>query len=164
MTLIPWKNKVETASLLSVTDRPMDRLRNEMESLFDRFLGDRWSTGFTGDSELAPWFRDLRADLVESDDTVTVTVEAPGVDPKDLDISVTGQTLTIRGEKRQDREEKKSHYHYVERSFGSFQRNILLPAGIDAGSVNATFKNGVVTIQLAKRPEAKPKRIPVKSA
>lgn len=163
MALIPWKSKEEASSPVMPMERSMMRLRDEMDSLFERFMGDRWGFGGFDSPERTSWPETLRADLAESDDEVAVTVEAPGVEPKELDISVTGQVLTIRGEKRQDREEKKRNYHYVERRFGSFQRNIPLPVGVDADSVDATFHNGVVTIRMAKRPDAKPKRIPVKT-
>ena len=160
MALIPWKSKEETAAPMTSWDRSMSRFRDEMDSLFDRFIGDRWDLG-------RDWARGpetLRADLSETDDEVTVALEVPGVDPKDLEISVTGQHLSVRGQKRQELEEKKRSYHYVERRYGSFERTIALPAGVDADKVDAKFHNGVVTIRMAKRPDAKPKRIPVTNA
>jgi len=138
----------------------MTRLRDEVESLFSRFANDPWGWGGL-ETGLTAWPRSFRADMAESDDEVIVTLELPGVDSKDLDINVSGQTLTVRGEKREDREEKERSYHYVERQFGSFHRSIPLPASVDADKVDASFKNGVLTIRLGKRPEARPKKIPV---
>lgn len=142
----------------------MSRLRDEVDSLFDRFFGGRWGFGRGNELDLGRWPETLRADLAESDDEVTVTLEVPGVDPKELDINVTGQTLTVRGEKRQEREDQQRNFHYVERQFGSFQRTISLPVGVDPEKVNATFRNGVVTIRLPKNPDARPKKITVKPA
>jgi len=101
--------------------------------------------------------------LAESEGEVTVTAELPGVDPKDVDISVSDNLLTIRGEKKQEKEDRKRNYHYVERRFGSFHRSIQLPSSIDANKVDASFKNGILTVTLQKRQDAKPKRIAVKT-
>lgn len=162
MSLIPWRSKEETAAPLTAMERSMARLRNEMDSLFDRFVGGRWGFG-EDDRGLTPFPRSLRADLAESEDEVTITMELPGVDPNDLEINVVGNALSVRGEKRQEQESKERNYHYVERQFGSFQRSIPLPASVDSDHVDADFRNGVLTVRLAKRPDARPKRIPVKT-
>ncbi len=163
MSLIPWKSKEVSASPTGTVERSVSLLRDEMESLFDRFLSDRWVFGPQA-TDLFRWSDPLRIDVSETDDDVTIKLEAPGVAPEDLDVNVAGQMLTIRGEKRQEQEDCKRNYHYVERRFGSFQRTIPLPAGVDADHVSATAHNGVITIQMPKLPDAKPKRIPVKKS
>lgn len=107
-----------------------------------------------------------RMDLSETDDTIEITAELPGVDLKDLDVSVEGDMLTLKGEKKAETEEKKKDYHFVERSYGSFRRAIRLPGTVDPEKVNATFDKGVLKITMPKPEEAKQKRrrIEVKSA
>ncbi len=162
MNLIPWRNKRENKNGGSLQEHPLARLREEVDQMFERFWRDPWSVGF---ADLFPSGSriPLRTDLAESDNDVTVTVELPGVDPKDVDISVSENVLTIRGEKKQEKEEKKSNYHYVERSFGSFHRTIPLPRTVDPSKVDASYKNGILTVAVQKRPDAKPKRIAVKT-
>jgi len=162
MNLIPWKGKRQnddTTELMRTS--PMSFFRSEMDRLFDRFFGD--DRGLTrpdafGDTGWVP-----SLDVSETDTEVSVRAEVPGVDPKDLDISVSGQMLTISGEKKESRESKGESYHQVERRFGSFRRSVQLPASIDTERVSAEHKDGVVMIRLQKRPGAVPKRIPVTS-
>lgn len=163
MSLIPWRDKTNRLERYEGSERPIVRLRDAMDDLFDRFLSDPWGTGFM-EASPASWRGGLNADVAETDEEVTVKVELPGVDAKDVHVEVVGQTLTIRGEKRQDREEKQRSYQYVERQFGSFQRSVPLPAYVNADKVDATFKNGVLTVSLPKRADARPKRIPVRTA
>lgn len=163
MSLIPWRDKSDRLERTEGSDRPIVRLRDAMDDLFDRFLRDPWGTGLL-ESFPASWRGGLHADVSESDEEVMVKVELPGVDPKDVQVEVVGQTLTIRGEKRQDREEKQRSYQYVERQFGSFQRSVPLPAYVNADKVDAVFKNGVLTVTLPKRPDARPKRISVRTS
>ena len=105
-----------------------------------------------------------RTDLAAAENEVTVRMELPGVDPKDVDIRATAGLLTVCGEKKAEKEEKRKNYHYVERQFGSFHRTIQLPSTVDPNRVNAAYKNGVLTITIAKRAEAKPRRIKVRNA
>ncbi|HOB73973.1 MAG TPA: Hsp20/alpha crystallin family protein [Phycisphaerae bacterium] len=137
-------------------------LRREIDEMFDRFLRDPF--GATGLAEMfGGWTSGLRTDLSESDDEVVVRVELPGVEARDVDINVTGDMLTISGEKKEEHEEKQRNYHYVERQFGKFHRSIQLPGYVDPDKVDASFKNGVLTVKIAKRPDAKPRRIEVKT-
>jgi HSP20 family protein len=141
-------------------------LRNEIDTVFDRFLEEPWSSwpaSWSGGPQLTSYGLTPRVDLAESDDEVTVTAELPGIDPKDVETSVAGNLLMIRGEKTQEREEKKRNYRYIERSFGSLQRAIPLPNSVDASKIDAVHKNGVLTVTLKKQPGAKPRRIEVKT-
>ena len=108
--------------------------------------------------------RGPRINLAESGDSVTITAEIPGVDPGDIEINVTGNTLTVRGNNSRENEEKGRDFHCVERQHGDFHRAIHLPGAVDPDQVNASVKSGVLTVSLAKRTDAKPKRVPVRSA
>ena len=141
--LVPW--------------RGMDALRQEMERVFDRFFEPRWDE-FEAGGAWAP-----KLDVSETKDAYMVKAEIPGVDQKDLSVSLQNQILTIKGEKHQEKEEKDEKYHRVERSWGEFTRAIALPGAADTEKVNATFKDGVLTITLPKTPAAKGTTIPVKA-
>ncbi len=130
--------------------------RREMDRLFERFFGELPGLGLPG-MVWAP-----RLDMSETKDSLVVKAELPGLEAKDLDISVSGDTLTIKGEKKQEKEEKDEHRHLIERSHGAFSRMVELTAPVAADKIKATFKNGVLTITLPKTEEAKRKAIPIK--
>ena len=130
--------------------------RQEMDRLFERFFGELPSL------ELPRMARAPRLDMSETKDSLVVKAEIPGLEAKDLDISVSGNTLTIKGEKKQGKEEKDEHRHLIERSYGAFSRMVELTAPVAADKIKATFKNGVLTITLPKTEEAKRKAIPIK--
>lgn len=163
MSLIPWRNKREDRAGLIPAESPLARFRDEMENMFDRFFSDPWGSSLaetpTGRAGWGP-----RMDLAETENEVTVTAEVPGVDPKELQIDVNGNMLTVRGEKKQEKEEKRKNYHYTECHYGSFQRSVQLPSSVDPEKVDAAFKDGVLTVTLAKRADAKPKKIAVRNA
>ena len=132
-------------------------LRQEMERFFDRFFEPRWDEV----PALGEWTP--RLDVSETKDALVVKAEIPGVEQKDINVSLQDQTLTIKGEKQQEKEEKDERWHRVERSYGSFLRAVRLPAAVDADRVTATFKNGVLTVTLPKTAAAKGTAIPVKA-
>lgn len=136
----------------------MTSLRKDMDRLFDRFGEPAWPQMPT----LAEW--EPTVDVSEDKDTVTVKAELPGVEQKDIAVSLQDGVLTIKGDKHAEKEEKGKHYHRVERSYGSFYRAMRLPAAVEADKVAAAFKDGVVTITLPKATEAKGTTIPVKAA
>lgn len=129
--------------------------KREIDRLFERFFGELPRLGLSG----VGWIPHL--DLTETKDRLTVKVELPGLEAKDLDITISGNTLTLKGEKRQTKEEQDEHHHLLERSYGAFARTVELPATVAAGKVTAAFKNGVLTITLPKTEEAKRKAIPI---
>jgi len=135
-------------------------LQSEINRLFEDFFAGPRSLmrGLWGDREgfMPP------VDVRETDSMVIVEAELPGLDPKDVEIKVEGDVLVLQGERRNEKEEKTKGYHRVERSFGMFQRQIELPYGTDPNKIEATYKNGVLTIEIAKKEEAKPKTIQVK--
>jgi HSP20 family protein len=100
-------------------------------------------------------------DIYENEHNIVLKLEVPGVDQKDLDIRIDNNTITIRGERKFEKEAKEENYHRVERSYGSFQRSFGLPNTVNPEQVTADFENGILKITLAKRAEAKPKQVKV---
>jgi HSP20 family protein len=156
----PWRQKRHARG--GQEERPLARLRDDVQNVFERFLGNPPAVrglGFFGAGETFP-----RLDLAESDNDVTVRAELPGLQAKDVKVEVTGNILKLSGEKSAQHEEKGRDYHCCERRFGSFSRTVQLPTTVDPTKVDAQFKDGVLTVTLAKNPEAKPKRITVRNA
>lgn len=135
----------------------LDSLRREFNQLFDRF----WS-GQLEPMQISRWIPAV--DISETDDAVVVQAEVPGLDPKDIEVSVEGNVLTIKGEKKESREERGENYHRVERQYGTFSRSIQLPSEIAADQVEAVVRNGVLEVRLPKQEGAKPKRIDIHPA
>lgn len=138
---------------------PFVQLQRQMNSLFDDFFSGWSSEGRAG--AFVP-----KVSVTEDAERVTVTAELPGMDQKDVELSLTPDALTIRGEKRVEREDKESTNVYtMERSYGMFQRSIPLSCEIDTDKVDAVFKNGLLTVQLTKTPaaQAKSKKITIRS-
>src|SRR2546429_4485870 len=100
-------------------------------------------------------------DTYEDEHNITLKIEVPGIDEKDIDVRIEGNTLTVHGERKIEKEEKEENYRRVERQYGSFTRSFTLPSSVDTGQVNAHHDNGVLKISLAKKAEAKPKQIKV---
>ncbi|KKO20703.1 MAG: molecular chaperone [Candidatus Brocadia sp.] len=144
--------------LMKWTQLPtISSIQEEMNRMFDRVFrgGDLSDFGITG-----TWAPPL--DLSETADKVTVKAEIPGMDPKEIDISIQGDTLIIKGEKKEEKEEKGKNYYRMERRYGNFTRSVDLPASVDTNKVTAECKNGVLEITMQKREEVKPKQITVK--
>jgi HSP20 family protein len=133
----------------------MEPFRQEMATLLDRFFGEENGNG----TALKTWTP--RVDVEETDKEIIVKADLPGVDPKAVEVTVENGVLTVRGEKKEEKEEKKKDYHRIERFAGSFYRAVTLPPGADAEKVCATSANGVVTVTVPKKAEAQPKKIPV---
>ena len=108
------------------------------------------------------FFKPLGDHVSEAKGDLVVKAELPGIDPKDIDISLDEGVLTIKGEKRQEKEEKQEGYHLIERRYGSFTRSIRLPGEIQNERINASYKNGVLKITLPKSEEAKKREIKIK--
>ena len=132
-------------------------VRQEMEKLFDRFADSKLDE-FPATGEWAP-----SLDVSETKDAVVVKAEVPGMDPKDIQISLQEQLLTIKGEKQLEKEEKEHRYYRMERAYGAFTRSVRLPVAVDGSKVTASFKNGLLTITLSKTPAAKGTTIPIKA-
>jgi len=128
-------------------------LQREMNKVLDDFFGK--------DELFRPGSYPL-LDMAETDESVIVKAELPGIDPKGVDISISDDNLTIKGEKKEETEEKGKHFHRIERSYGSFSRTISLPKSVNIDKVKAEYKNGILEINLPKKEEAKAKKVEVK--
>jgi HSP20 family protein len=145
MELSPWRPFGE-----------LSPFRKEMDRLWNRFLGE---------TPFARTFNEMwspSVDISETKDDFVVKAELPGLEAKDVNVSISGNVLTIKGEKKAEEEEKDEHYHRVERYSGSFQRVFQLPSGVKADKVEANFDKGVLKVILPKVEEAKKKQIEVK--
>lgn len=132
-------------------------LRKEMDRLFER-VGD-WDLPEM--RAFGDWTPSL--DISETKDALTVKAEIPGIDSKDISVSVDGQMLTIKGEKKHEKEEKDEQFYRTERAYGAFARTVRLPTSVDASKVTASYKNGLLTVTMPKTPGAKGNLIPVKA-
>ena len=148
MACAPFSRKAEA---------PLARLHNQMDDLFDGFFRglDR---PFTGAYKAWP-----AIDVAEQDNALVVRAEVPGCAPEEIDISVYGNTLTISGEKKETKEEKDKGYYHVESVSGSFRREVNLPTDVDNAKVEATYKNGVLSITLPKAEISKAVKVQVKN-
>ncbi len=138
--------------------KDVEKTRSEMDRLLDIFLFGRPKMGGAiGEEEWQP-----PIDVAETENELVVNVEIPGVDPEEIDVSLSGDTLLIRGEKKQETEEKGEDYHLLERNYGTFIRSIDLPAEVQSDKINASYKNGVLTIVLPKSERTQKKEIKIK--
>ncbi len=156
--LLPWKRENDKQMELRRENQdPFLAMQAEMNRMFDSFFADPWRAG----SRLSAFMPNM--DVSENDKEVIVTAEIPGMDENDIQVTYHNGTLAISGEKRGDREEKGNRFHRVERTYGSFRREVALPCEVEADKITATFKKGVITVVLPKstRPEVMGKRIPV---
>ena len=152
MSLIRW-NPARELALFPFGAMNMQR---EIERMFDGVLrGGTQDDGFS--SVLMP-----AVDIAERENEYTVNVELPGVSKDDVKITMQDNILTIRGEKKEEKESKGSSFHRVERSYGSFQRSFTLPTRVQSDKIEATYKDGILSVTLPKAEEAKPKQIEVK--
>ena len=146
---------------------PFADMRAEMDRLFDTFLGRSFfgRPAPSGSAEpattLAP-----NVDIRENDKEIIVEAELPGIDEKDIQLSVRGGVLSLKGEKKSERDEKKDTYHVIERGFGSFERSFELPDSADQDQIKADFNKGVLRVVIPKRAEAAKaeKKIPIGKA
>jgi HSP20 family protein len=138
------------------------RMRSEVERLFDRFLQSPWAEFNEPLSSSFAWAPTV--DIAENDAELTIRAELPGIDPGDVNVSISDNLLTISGEKREEKEEKGEKYYHCERRFGSFTRSIELPTSVDTGKILAEQENGVLTIHAPKLASAKPRHIEVKQS
>jgi HSP20 family protein len=143
-------------------EQPFFTLQQEMNRLFEDFFRGFDAAPFRAAEERMKSFIPS-VDVKEDEKEVSVMVELPGMDEKDIDVLLTENTLTLKGEKKEEREDKGKDYYHMERSYGSFSRVIPLPAGIDTNKAKAAFKRGVLTVRLPKTEEAKSKgkKIPI---
>jgi HSP20 family protein len=175
VTKLPIKQeKASAAPSVMQAWQPFESLRQEIDRLFNDFGQGFFQPFrrplFSTEPFLRPELKSLTTpavDIVDSEKAYEITAEVPGMDEKNIEVKVANGTLTIKGEKQEEKEEeKKKDYYLQERNFGSFERSFSVPEGVDADKIEASFKKGVLTVTLPKKPEAqKPaKKIEVKAA
>jgi len=150
MALVPWRRR-ENRGLFDL----QQRINTMFDDLTRGFPLARWV-----EEDVMEWVPAL--DVSETDDAIEVQTELPGVDPDHVDVSLSGDLLTIRGEKKSESEEKKRDYHRIERSYGSFSRTVRVPSSVDPDKVEASYKDGVLTVTMPKREEAKAQTVKIK--
>ncbi|TWT73486.1 Spore protein SP21 [Posidoniimonas polymericola] len=145
-SMVPWRERFPAT---------FSRFENEMEDLMERYLGagEDWSV-----NRFTP-----SLNVTETDRSYEVTAELPGLAPEDVSVEMTGGTLVVSGEKKEEKEEKGKTVHRVERRHGEFRRVVQLPDAADSKGVEATFEHGVLTVKVPKSVEQRPKKIAVKS-
>jgi len=137
--------------------RELANIREEMNRLFDDFFSG-WPERKKGllEGEWTP-----SVNVAETDENIVVTAELPGIKQDEVEITIVNDVLTLKGEKKEEKEIKRENYHRIERSYGSFQRSISLPTGVQADKAKANYKDGVLSITIPKVEEAKPKSIKI---
>ena len=166
---LPVKRKTTKDQDLAM-GHPLQEFHTEIDRLFDRMFRKFGLSNLGFDRPFMKRFSDdllkPTLDLGATDKEYTIAVEIPGVNEKDVQLEIANDTLTIRGEKKQEKEEKEKNYYRMERSYGSFQRVLSLPEDADQENVAAVFKNGVLTVVLPRKdvPKEKVKQIEVRSA
>jgi HSP20 family protein len=167
------RQKVAEPASVPETWQSFAGLRDEINHLFDDFGHGLWQPFRRSFLTAEPlwrravtWGTTPAVDITESDKAYDITAELPGMDEKNIEVKVSNGSLIIKGEKREEKEEKKKDYYLHERHFGSFERSFAMPDSVDADKIDASFKKGVLTVTLPKKPGAqKPaKKIDVKAA
>ena len=149
--LMPWKKRDQIGPV---------HLQRDFDDLLTRFLDrDFWDSRDLLREDR--WFPSV--DIAEKKKEIIVKAEIPGVEAKDMDITISGKILTIKGEKKQEKKEKEENFHRMERSYGYFNRTIELPCEVDSEKVDASYKKGVLKIELKKNKESESKRIEIKN-
>jgi HSP20 family protein len=146
---VPFRNTMSDVAVL----------QNRLNSIFNDFARPDTETETLSAGNFVP-----AVDVYEDAQHLVLKLEVPGIRREDLDLRVEGRTLTVRGERKFESEQKEENFHRIERRYGSFVRSFTLPATVNTDEVNAQTADGVLTISLAKKPEAKPKQITVQVA
>jgi HSP20 family protein len=158
MLLAKWQSRVPSLNTCDPFSEMAD-LRRMTDQVFGEFFGRTPSNMASTEGLWSP-----KVDIHESKDGIRLTAELPGVNQEDIHVSIEGDSLTLHGERKNQTEVKEDQYYRIERSYGKFLRTILLPSVVDASQVKATYRDGVLEIQLPKKAEAQPKEIKVEVA
>jgi HSP20 family protein len=168
---LPIKRETSSAVAGSALWNPFESLRREIDQVFDNIGWRSWPPILTRPMFPTDFFRDKAwdiapaVDVAEKEKEFEVTAELPGLDEKNVEVKLANGTLIIKGEKKEEKEEREKDYHLSERRYGSFVRSFRVPEGVEADKIEANFAKGVLTIKLPKTAEAQAeKKIPVKAA
>lgn len=171
-TKLPVKKAEKSTTPAENVWSPFESLHREIDRLFEDFHPGAWHFPFTRRSSgagLMPRLRNWQVappmDLVEKDGAYEISVELPGMDEKDVEVKLSNGTLTVKGEKSEEKEEKNKEYHLSERSYGSFSRSFRVPDSVDSSKIDAKFAKGLLTVKLPKTAAAKTaeKKIQIKA-
>ena len=159
--ILPWKRKKDSVPVRREQgDDALESLRRDLNSLVDEFLtplaGRRPGVG--GFAGMPAGAYVPRVDLTENDKEVVVSIELPGVDEKDVDLTLDGRNLVVRGEKKEEDESREGDTYRYERTYGSFQRVVPLPEGLDEDKAGARFRKGVLTVRIPRSTESRNRR------
>ena len=135
--------------------RELTSLQERMNQVFNDFFPEMNETSLT-----ASWFAP-KTDVYEEDDRIVLDMELPGMREEDLNLTLEGNTITVSGERKMEKERKQDRYHRVERSYGTFSRTFSLPATVDQNAVEAKYENGVLHVSMIKRADARPRQITI---
>ena len=135
--------------------RELSALQNRMSRLFEEQYGSGREESLTAGAFVPP------VDIYEDEHGIQLKLEVPGIEEKDLDVKVENNVLTVRGERKFEKEEKEENFHRIERRYGTFYRAFTLPSTVDTEHVQANYQNGILKLELSKKPEAQPKQIKV---
>ncbi len=159
----------ETGTDVGRSMYPFAALREEMNRLFDDFFGEPFFAPLVREFPQSVFGRAVgaispRVDITETEKAITLTAELPGMDENDVELVLADGMLTIKGEKKYDREEKEENVYVMERSYGTFRRSFRIPDSVDTDKIEARFDKGVLTVTMPRRPEARKaeKRIKIK--
>lgn len=159
--MMPWAKKMDKE--IATSDFPFFSLQKDINRLFENF----WSDSFLPASSENLWKNSFepKINVVENEKEIRVEAELPGLEEKDVEVTLQDNSLIIKGEKKDTKENKSDNYHVYESSYGSFYRSIPLPSGIDTNKIDAVYKNGVMKITVPKTEEAakKQKKIEIKT-
>lgn len=153
MTMVRWQPRGLMTPRNSMHD--LDTFRQEMNNLMDWAFGRGWTDNLLESSWVPP------VDVLQESDRFRVRVDLPGVKKDDIEITLHGDTLTIKGEKKRESETKEDDVYRAERTYGGFTRSMTLPAAVDASRIEASYKDGVLEVVIPKSEEAKPKQIKI---
>ena len=166
--------KTEKTAAPATTWTPFESLRREIDRLFEDFDGGFFRSPFRRSVlDVAPfWGRNVKwpampaVDVTDTEKAYEITADMPGMDEKNIEVKVSDGVITLKGEKQEEKEEKKKDYYLRERNYGSFERSFQVPEGVDTDKIEASFKKGVLSVTLPKKPEAQKsaKKIDVKAA
>lgn len=154
MALIRWRPRTQVDPFLG----GYRDLQDEINRMFNYVIGGGLPSEREGAAQGA-WAPAMN--VLENKDNIMISADLPGMTEKDIDITILGDTLTIKGEKKHEEKKEEENYHMFERTYGAFQRTVALPASVENDKAKASFKNGVLEIKIPKKEEAKPKQLKV---
>lgn len=163
--LMPWSKKQTAEVKPEAQEHPIASFHRDINKVFDNFFSDFSFPSLRNTEELWNTSFSPKVNVSENEKEINVEAELPGMEEKDVNVTLNNNSLVIKGERKSKKEDKSDNYHLVESSYGSFCRTIPIPEGIDRDKIEAVYKNGVMKVTIPKTEEAKKKvkKIPIKT-